>query len=1108
MPTPSDTSTSSSAATPTRDRFRTTWLAKRTAAKAAAPEPALGSANAVGRAAGRVGVELVNKLGGHPALYLGLADQRVRLTFTAGDALTVRPGQDRVVLRFRPGALLRTPTLSTAGWTAVATPTAAGLALTLTPTTAWTGASLELELVDVQPGPAVGAHAVRVEVEWQLGRSVPVATTVYRCAALPAGKQLPAPRPALGAWWRAEATATFPLTGNGWKTLLRAADGTHLCLAQVTATTFQLGAFFQSATPQFQVATSTAPAAGARRIAVEARDRTWNYFVDGVKVGTVQVPSGVALPTAVEWVGDYDGEQAFGALTDVSVKNFVETFATVCGGRSLHLAVMQGAGSIVDTFDGRLAAKETALREHVTTTVDAAKSALRQHVTDTDTALRQHVSDRHGELAGRLAEVSLRTSSAPVRAWIEGSATVAPSTPEDEQFANTLALRVANVSGSQLSEVSLSVDLGSGSGDLAPSSGWNASWQQGNTTTVGAAWSLASWAAGERLSLTLGNLCLPATASLGPKKLRVAYYGQPGPTDGARLGARLPTTADSRALGFDPPLPDHGEWTLELSVMLAQSEQWTGLALRAGVSPLDYVTTAGRVLFRSSRVPLVGGVAFPPDGRLRLAIRCLGGQLTVFADGQAIAAGDAKAGDRAAGAWSQVGRGRTRDVRIWSRGLSDREIAAHAAGHRPMGHEPGLLADVPLDDLDNTPRNHAWDGSTRRPNPVLLVTATPAPPNAAVPPQPVAGVIELEVEVSNIEQARAGSTVVRGAAAVVDAGSVAGTLTAPSVTALTDLTVGGARPKGETNALTVLGGARVSSSANVGELTVTGATTLKSTLDVTRATTLKSILDVTGATTLRSNLDVPGTTSVAVGGRLTVTGATVLQSTLEVTDATTLRHTIEAAGSARIKGLVRTGFIDPFAVEGGQVELATGEGAGPTAAVQYGAPESLRSATAVTITLDFRWNPGLCDWACLLCIGNRDLDISIRRPWGHLEGTTTLWYGGDGAGDRWHGLPTLRLRPGQRYLLVARLTQTRTHLLAITPNGECLSAIGSGAPLFDARTPDYVYVKRSDTGGEVANAQVNAWSVSTGIWDLDPGNAPEFVRAEWLAVLNRLRLGA
>ena len=828
MATPPDSSSGSTDVNVARDRFRASWLAKK-AANAGRAAPAVGdvSANPVGRAAGRVAVELVNTLGGHPALYLGLAGQTARLTLTARDPFVIRPAADRVVLRFRPGALLATPTVSAAGWGTAAETTSSGLVLTLTRTTTqWSGTSLELELEGMRPDAVVGAHAVRVEVEWQLGVPLPpVSRTVYRRVALSTAEHIAVPRPVLGAWWRAEAVATFPLTGTGWNTLFRAADGTHLCLVRISGTTVELGAYFQSATPQFHAAATLDSTDGARRIAVEARGRTWDYFVDGAKVGTVQVPSVVVLPTAVEWVGGYNSGQSFGALTDVSVQNLEEVAGSLRGARSLHLAVMQGSDEIVRAFDARLDSHQTAIQDRVEARVSVAEGALRAHVEQTvltaDTALRTHVaqavaasgeafSDRHDEVATRLAEVSLRAAGESVRAWIVGSAAVAPSTVGDAAFANTLALRVVNVSGSSLSEVSLSVDLGSGLDELAPSAGWTAAWARGGTPLgTGAVLTLASWPDREALDLTLGNVCLPASAALGPKKLRVAYYGQPGPADTVRLGARLPTGSDSLVLEFAPPLADHGEWTLELSVKVQQGgpSRWVGVAVRAAGNVLDFCTpSAGRVTFRGPSGGAFDAVDFQADRYVRVAIRCSGGKLDMFADGRPIGTRDAGTTDVAPGGWSQVGRGRVRDVRIWSRGLSDHEIASHAAGHRPVGHEPGLLADVPLDDLDNTPRNRAWNGASRRADPRLLVTPANAPSGAAVPAQPVSGVVALEVEVSNIVQARTGVTLVRGAAEVVAAGSRPGTLTSPTVKAAADLTVG---VPGGAGALTVLGPATV-----------------------------------------------------------------------------------------------------------------------------------------------------------------------------------------------------------------------------------------------------------------------------------------------------------
>lgn len=68
--------------------------------------------------------------------------------------------------------------------------------------------------------------------------------------------------------------------------------------------------------------------------------------------------------------------------------------------------------------------------------------------------------------------------------------------------------------------------------------------------------------------------------------------------------------------------------------------------------------------------------------------------------------------------------------------------------------------------------------------------------------------------------------------------------------------------------------------------TITGATTLSSTLGVTGATTLSSTLGVTGATTLSSTLAVTG--AATLSSTLALTGAATLSSDLTVAGVTTL----------------------------------------------------------------------------------------------------------------------------------------------------------------------------------------------------------------------------
>ena len=84
---------------------------------------------------------------------------------------------------------------------------------------------------------------------------------------------------------------------------------------------------------------------------------------------------------------------------------------------------------------------------------------------------------------------------------------------------------------------------------------------------------------------------------------------------------------------------------------------------------------------------------------------------------------------------------------------------------------------------------------------------------------------------------------------------------------------------------------QVNDNINVtGVATITGATSLLSTLNVTDATTLQSTLGVTGATTLNNTLQVVGATTM--DSTLSVTGATTLNNTLQVVGATTMDSTL------------------------------------------------------------------------------------------------------------------------------------------------------------------------------------------------------------------------
>ena len=102
----------------------------------------------------------------------------------------------------------------------------------------------------------------------------------------------------------------------------------------------------------------------------------------------------------------------------------------------------------------------------------------------------------------------------------------------------------------------------------------------------------------------------------------------------------------------------------------------------------------------------------------------------------------------------------------------------------------------------------------------------------------------------------------------------------------------------------------ISSSGNV---SISGAALLHSTLDVSGATVLSGTLgvsgqaDITGAALLHSTLDVSGATALSgtlgVSGQADITGATLLHSTLDVSGATTLSGALDAKSTVGISGL-------------------------------------------------------------------------------------------------------------------------------------------------------------------------------------------------------------
>jgi len=139
-----------------------------------------------------------------------------------------------------------------------------------------------------------------------------------------------------------------------------------------------------------------------------------------------------------------------------------------------------------------------------------------------------------------------------------------------------------------------------------------------------------------------------------------------------------------------------------------------------------------------------------------------------------------------------------------------------------------------------------------------------------------------------------------------------------------------------TGAVIVTGGVGIAKQLRVGgAATITGASTLTSTLNVTGATTLSSTLGVTGIATVSNTTDSTATNTGAlvvsggagIASQLRVGGATTLGSTLAVTGITTLSNNFNAFGSNNILGdaasdaltvNATTTFTAPVTISGAQ----------------------------------------------------------------------------------------------------------------------------------------------------------------------------------------------
>lgn len=136
---------------------------------------------------------------------------------------------------------------------------------------------------------------------------------------------------------------------------------------------------------------------------------------------------------------------------------------------------------------------------------------------------------------------------------------------------------------------------------------------------------------------------------------------------------------------------------------------------------------------------------------------------------------------------------------------------------------------------------------------------------------------------------------------ITGASTLSSTLSVASTSTLTgNVTIG---DNSHASTLTVFGAATLKNIASIIGNTTIGNASTASTLDVYGATALYSTLDVTGATTLDSTLNVTGNTIIGnnqTTSTLDVYGSVSLYDTLSVTDATTLSSTLEVVGTTKL----------------------------------------------------------------------------------------------------------------------------------------------------------------------------------------------------------------
>lgn len=205
-----------------------------------------------------------------------------------------------------------------------------------------------------------------------------------------------------------------------------------------------------------------------------------------------------------------------------------------------------------------------------------------------------------------------------------------------------------------------------------------------------------------------------------------------------------------------------------------------------------------------------------------------------------------------------------------------------------------------------------------------------------------------------------GNLSVGGTTSLTGAASLGNTLTVTGATTLKSTV--------QTGALTAVSAAVTGNATVGGTTTLSGATAINNTLAVQSAATFSSTVQ-TGALTAASAA-ISG--NETVGGTLTVTGATALNSTLAVTGASTLNSSLTVVGNTSLSNLAASGT------------LTVGGAASVTGTT------SLTGATTIASDLTVKGSTGTTITAGRLTVGSTSLAYDSGAGAGYWQmGTTT-----------------------------------------------------------------------------------------------------------------------